>query len=110
MSMHKIPLTPLEEEGLKKHGLDIGTPSQLSDAFRLGVKWANDNAVKNSTEGQFPIYDQNDTTRVVGFVVLAPDFGIEGFHRLVPNLRIKDGVEKVVSFGRVLNLVPDQEW
>ncbi len=38
--MHKKPLTPLEEEGLRKHGLDIGTPSQLSDVFRHGVAWA----------------------------------------------------------------------
>ena len=40
MSMHTIALTELEGEGLRAHGLDIGTPSQLSDAFRHGVKWA----------------------------------------------------------------------
>lgn len=40
MSMHRIPLTELEREGLSKHGLDIGTPSQLSDCFRLGMRWA----------------------------------------------------------------------
>lgn len=40
MSMHKKPLTPLEEEGLRLHGLDIGTPSQLSDVFRHGIAWA----------------------------------------------------------------------
>lgn len=40
MSMHKKPLTPLEEEGLRLHGLDIGKPSQLSDVFRHGVAWA----------------------------------------------------------------------
>jgi hypothetical protein len=39
MSMHKIPLTPAEDEGLRLHGLDRGTPSQLSDVFRLGMKW-----------------------------------------------------------------------
>lgn len=39
MSMHKIPLTQTEEAGLIAHGLDIGTPSQLSDAFRQGVAW-----------------------------------------------------------------------
>jgi hypothetical protein len=39
MSMHKVPLTKVEEDGLRAHGLDIGTPSQLSDAFRLGVAW-----------------------------------------------------------------------
>lgn len=38
--MHKTPLTPLEEGGLQAHGLDIGKPSQLSDAFRQGVAWA----------------------------------------------------------------------
>ena len=40
MSMHKIPLTPIEESGLRAHGLDIGKPSQLSDAFRQGVRYA----------------------------------------------------------------------
>lgn len=40
MSMHKKPLTRLEEDGLRAHGLFIGTPSQLSDAFRQGVAWA----------------------------------------------------------------------
>lgn len=44
MSMHKIPLTPLEESGLRAHGLDIGTPSQLSDAFRQGIAFALKNA------------------------------------------------------------------
>jgi len=41
MSMHKIPLTPIEESGLRAHGLDIGKPSQLSDAFRQGVRYAS---------------------------------------------------------------------
>ena len=40
MSMHNKPLTPLELAGLEAHGLDIGTPSQLSDAFRHGVAFA----------------------------------------------------------------------
>jgi hypothetical protein len=39
MSMHKIPLTEVERAGLLAHGLDIGTPSQLSDVFRHGVAW-----------------------------------------------------------------------
>jgi hypothetical protein len=34
MSMHKIPLTKVEEGRLIAHGLALGTPSQLSDAFR----------------------------------------------------------------------------
>ena len=41
MSMHRIPLTDIEREGLKAHGLGrgIGKPSQLADCFRQGVKW-----------------------------------------------------------------------
>lgn len=40
MSMHKEPLTSMEREGLVKHGLPIAAPSQLSDSFRLGIRWA----------------------------------------------------------------------
>lgn len=43
MSMHKIELTDLEKSGLTAHRLAIGKPSQLSDCFRLGVKWAIEN-------------------------------------------------------------------
>ena len=41
MSMHKVPLTPTEEAGLRAHGLQrgIGAPSQLADVFRQGVAW-----------------------------------------------------------------------
>lgn len=44
MSMHKVPLTDVESEGLKKHGLgrNVGKPSQLADAFRQGVKWGQE--------------------------------------------------------------------
>lgn len=45
MSMHKTPLTEIERAGLQAHGLDIGTPSQLSDVFRQGVAWAQDYAI-----------------------------------------------------------------
>ena len=45
MSMHRIPLTELERAGLINHGLDVGKPSQLSDVFRHGMKWAIDNSV-----------------------------------------------------------------
>lgn len=40
MSMHRIPLTDLERRGLEAHGLEIGTPSQLSDVFRQGMAYA----------------------------------------------------------------------
>lgn len=39
MSMHKVPLTKDEEEGLRAHGLPIGAPSQIADCFRLGMAW-----------------------------------------------------------------------
>jgi len=39
MSLHKKPLTKIEHEGLKNHGLAICKPSQLSDVFRHGVSW-----------------------------------------------------------------------
>jgi hypothetical protein len=42
MSMHKVPLTELELKGLLEHHLAVGTPSQLSDTFRLGIAWAMD--------------------------------------------------------------------
>lgn len=42
MSMHKVPLTKLERDGLEAHHLAIGTPSQLSDCFRSGVQWAEE--------------------------------------------------------------------
>ncbi|MGL4638861.1 MAG: hypothetical protein ACRCVX_03885 [Shewanella sp.] len=38
--MHKIPLTESERSGLVAHGLKVDEPSQLSDAFRLGFKYA----------------------------------------------------------------------
>jgi len=38
--MHRKPCTPFEALGLKKHGLAVGNPSQLSDCFRLGMQWA----------------------------------------------------------------------
>ena len=40
MSLHLKPLTPAEEAGLRAHGLPVGGPSQLADAFRLGMAWA----------------------------------------------------------------------
>lgn len=38
--MHKQPLTELEESGLTVHGLAVGSPSQNSDCFRMGIAWA----------------------------------------------------------------------
>lgn len=50
MSMHKIALTPLERAGLEVHHLPIGTPSQSSDCFRLGVNFAMQNAFKGEPD------------------------------------------------------------
>lgn len=52
MSMHKIPLTPPEEEGLRLHGLPIGTPSQRSDTFRQGVAWGIGEAKRLTEENE----------------------------------------------------------
>ncbi|AHK11176.1 hypothetical protein S14_64 [Shewanella sp. phage 1/4] len=49
--MHKIELTELERVGLVNHGLAVGTPSQLSDCFRFGMKWAQKNDNKEFNEG-----------------------------------------------------------
>lgn len=38
--MIKTQLTPLELEGLLQHKLPTDRPSQLSDAFRLGMAFA----------------------------------------------------------------------
>lgn len=51
--MHKVPLTKLEQEGLEAHHLPIGKPSQLSDCFRQGIKWALDN-LKSPIEANKP--------------------------------------------------------
>jgi hypothetical protein len=39
MSMHKVPLTDLEREGLINHHLPIGEPSITADCFRAGIAW-----------------------------------------------------------------------
>ena len=59
MSLHKIPLTPTERDGLTKHGLPVDAPSQLSDTFRLGMAWA-----KNATQ-QKPFVWWSDAPYVV---------------------------------------------
>lgn len=56
MSIHRIQLTELERTGLINHGLAVGSPSQLSDVFRHGMKWATDNSVMKwiSVNDQLP--------------------------------------------------------
>lgn len=40
MGMHNIELTDLEREGLEQFRLPVGVPSQLSNCFRTGVRFA----------------------------------------------------------------------
>jgi hypothetical protein len=65
MSMHREPLTALEREGLEKHGLPIGAPSQLADSFRLGVRWALQQAAPQISTAHGPwlpsSYDEGET-------------------------------------------------
>ena len=58
MSMRKIELTKLERDGLTRHKLRVDAPSQQSDVFRLGVKWAQDNAPQSewiSCDDRMPV-------------------------------------------------------
>ena len=66
--MHKEPLTELEEKGLKAHGLDIGTASQLSDCFRLGMKWQANNkkAKKENDLYDFRYCEDSDAYYLIG--------------------------------------------
>ncbi len=63
MSMHSQPLTPLERSGLEKHGLPIGKPSQLADAFRQGIRWALDSGYA----------DHSHKCRACGLAYTPPD-------------------------------------
>lgn len=47
MSMHKIPLTDIEKDGLNTYKLPVNKPSQNSDCFRIGFAWANNHNEKN---------------------------------------------------------------
>ena len=67
MSMHLKPLAPIEEAGLRAHGLPVGGPSQLADAFRLGMAWAEKARTEAESAGPQPDADgwinPNDKTR-----------------------------------------------
>jgi hypothetical protein len=57
MSDHKVELTELEKSGLHKHGLPIGCPSQLSDSFRHGMKFALNNSEKKLEQAEARVAD-----------------------------------------------------
>lgn len=48
MSLLKIPLTERERGGLVAHGLPTDAHSQMTDCFRLGMRWALEGTVSNS--------------------------------------------------------------
>lgn len=74
MSMHSIPLSKMEEEGLLKHGLPVGVPSQLSDTFRQGIAWAlQDPYIKSLIEddqqaGITQAEEMNENMRLCGTI------------------------------------------
>lgn len=51
MSLHNKPFTDLEKNGLIEHGLPTDKPSQLSDAFRLGMEWQKERDVGKWKDG-----------------------------------------------------------
>ena len=59
MSMHKIPLMEIERSGLQNHGLAIGKPSQLSDVFRQGVRYALTMIAAESAPGTSPVQEES---------------------------------------------------
>jgi hypothetical protein len=61
MSDHKVELTELEKSGLHKHGLQIGCPSQLSDSFRHGVKFALNNAGQKLEQAEARVAEMTKT-------------------------------------------------
>lgn len=67
MSMHTTALTKDEEEGLRLHGLPVGQPSQLSDAFRLGMKWAS--RKREASDGWIPWAGNQSMPVQIGTIV-----------------------------------------
>jgi hypothetical protein len=82
MSMHNIPLTELERDGLEKHRLPIGSPSQLSDCFRHGIAFALNSSADWSQIGL--IMEAADFARQQGFMV-----GTTNWASAVSNFMIK---------------------
>jgi hypothetical protein len=52
MSMHHEALTDLERTGLEVAGLPVDAPSQLSDAFRIGMRWQREHFSQAATVPQ----------------------------------------------------------
>jgi hypothetical protein len=71
MSMHIKPLAPIEEAGLRAHGLPVGTPSQLADAFRLGMAWSDKARAEASLAEPQPDADGPWKSAVIDQLVIA---------------------------------------
>jgi hypothetical protein len=84
MSMHKIPLTKLERKGLIAHGLDVGTPSQLSDCFRHGYRW-NDSQLKELKSAWLELIGNTTEKDAFGNVTIA-EIDYEEFTKLIENI------------------------
>jgi hypothetical protein len=82
--MHKIPLTELERNGLVAHGLDVGKPSQLSDCFRLGYRW-NDNQLKELKSAWLELIANTPEKDAFGNVTIA-EIDYEEFNKLIESL------------------------
>lgn len=65
-------MSKLEYNGLKDHGLNIGTPSQLSDAFRQGIRYVLSNMKEPEVpNGKFTTALQKLLHRVIHDVFVA---------------------------------------
>lgn len=93
MSMHKTPLSKMEEEGLLKHGLQVGAPSQLSDTFRQGIAWAlQDPYIKSLIEddqqaGITQAEEMNENMRLYGTIDKPANVAMPDFIKLSPSMR-----------------------
>jgi hypothetical protein len=81
MSMHKVPLTPTEDVGLRAHGLDTRNPSQLSDAFRFGVAWGLNAALRACEDERLGEIIENSDQAYENAITHC----LSGIRRLVPH-------------------------
>jgi hypothetical protein len=110
--MHKIPLTELERSGLKAHGLDIGTPSQLSDVFRQGMKWAqeNDESKEELLEiiGEFIKMVKPLIESVKGSTVMMNDLSRLMYPEQYESSDIRETQDRTVRNGGTIWMIADQ--
>ena len=107
MSMHNKPLTDLEESGLKAHGLAVGTASQLSDSFRLGMNWVQ--SQRKTTE----IKDRNGNEIFFGDTLRFADkwewYRSPKYWFMEPEEVTKE-IESLPYEERLVESIKDYEW